>query len=333
MMIKLIFWLLSLTKTQDSDVNQGFTLIEVIVAIVILSIFILTSLTALVAGLNFKLRAQLTNEATLIINQDLEQFRYVASQLGVETVKSAPSTPANGTGSISGTTLSFTLDVVNDGTNYLSSSTAGSLLKIGNETTAYRLTSTTVSSVTVTADLTKINKNASTLGLPLTTSTSLTSITVANSSVFQPGDRVVVGPVSGNILSFVVTAVNQSANTISFAAVNNTQSYLADTSVVALPRTGDVIPNTSLCSGTSTIFNSLLTDAPNKTNQTVTFNGRNTYQITRTTTQINTTSTDPAVSRASAKVVYSVRDTAFSTSSNLATLTTEVIPNVAFSCP
>ena len=104
-------------KTRVSD--RGFTLIEVIVAIVILSIFILTSLTALVAGLNFKLKAKLNNEATLIINQDLEQFRYIASQVGIETVSSVP-TPsaisASGTGTITGTAnLSFTLPIVDNG--------------------------------------------------------------------------------------------------------------------------------------------------------------------------------------------------------------------------
>ena len=321
--------------------DRGFTLIEVIVAMVILSIFIVASLSALVTGLNFKLKAKLNNEATLIINRDLEQFRYAASQLGIETVKSVPTTPATGMGTISGTTLNLTLPIVDSGNNYLSSSTAG--ITIGDETTAYTLTSqptANATSVAVTVNLSKISKNFSTLvGSALTLNgSSISSISVANSSVFQPGDRVVVGPVSNGtaIFSFEVTSVNTSANTISFASLTPvaSQPYAAGTPVVALPRIGDVIPNTSLCTG-STMFNRLLAAALNKTDEFVTFNDRTTYQITRATTQLNPTAvaTDPAITRAQAQVVYSVRDTAFSTSSDLATLTTEVIPNVAFKCP
>ena len=344
---KLILLLLSSLhwgKRNSKVGDRGFTLIEVIVAIVILSIFILTSLTALIAGLNFKLKAKLNNEATLIINQDLEQFRYIASQVGIETVSSLPTASAisaSGTGTTTGTTnLSLTLPIVDNGRDYLSSLTLPITLKIGDETTAYTLTSVlTSTSLAVTVDLSKINKNVSKLGgtLPLTLNgSSISSITVADASAFQAGERVVVGPVLNGtaIFSFVVTSVN--ANTISFASLTPTgQTYPVGTRVVALPTVGDVIPNTSLCTVTSTIFNSLLAAAPNKTNQSVTFNDRTTYQITRATTQLNPTAvaTDPAITRAQAQVVYSVRDTAFSTSSDLATLTTEVIPNVAFKCP
>jgi len=324
-------------KRNSKVSDRGFTLIEVIVAMVILSVFILASLSALVTGLSFKLKAKLNNEATLIINQDLEQFRYVVSQLGIETVSSIPTTPANGTGSISGTTLNLTLPIVDNGRDYLSSKTAGSTLTIGEETTAYTLTSVPASnatSIAATVDLSKINKRSTTLGSALAVG-SVSSITVANSSYFQAGDRVVVGPISSGtaIFSFVVTSVNTTANTLYFDPLTTSQSYIAGTRVVALPRIGDVIPNTSLCTGT-TMFDSLLTAAPNKTSQAVTFNGRTTYEITRTTTKLNSTAvaTDPAVTRAQAQVVYSVKDPTVSTS-DLATLTTEVIPNVAFTCP
>ena len=345
--------------------DRGFTLIEVIVAIVILSIFILTSLTALVAGLNFKLKAKLNNEATLIINQDLEQFRYIASQVGIETVRSLPTASAisaSGTGTtITGTTnLSLIIPIVRNGRDYLSSpsSNPGRILKIGDETTAYTLaaplpasTDPTVEtptdpSLAVTVDLSKINKNVSTLGLALTLDGSKTSISVADASAFQAGERVVVGPASnGTIFSFVVTSVN--ANTISFAPLTPTgptggQIYPVNTRVVALPTVGEVIPDTSLCTSTTVtaIFDRLLAldAAPNiDPDQPIvpTFNNRSTYRINRKATRVNPTAVakDPAVTKAQTKVEYSVKDTAFSPTSNLAILTTEVIPSVAFTCP
>ncbi|MCY7333088.1 MAG: type II secretion system GspH family protein [Pseudanabaena sp. CAN_BIN31] len=347
--------LLSLRARQQ----HGFTLIEVIVAIVILSIFTLTALTALVAGLNLKLKAKLNNEATLLIQQDLELVRYTATQLGIETVTTVPTAPANGIGAtISGTTnLNLTILIADNNQGFPTTATTGSQLTIGGETTAYTLTTIPTSNATslaVTVNLSKIYRRFSTIsGSPLTLSTSspISSITVADASAFQSGDRIVIGPASGVIFSAIVSSINTttSPNTVSFASLtpSTAQSYAVGTRVTALPRVGDVIPNTALCTNiatssidslkniailgaTSIVVTTTTTPSPLEvaTASTVIFNQeekpKREYRLTRKTTAASTTTL---------QMVYGVRDTVFSTGTDLATLTTEVIPSVTFQCP
>ncbi len=311
--------LLSLPNRQQHQ--QGFTLIEVIVAMVVLSIFILTALSAVIIGLNLKLKAKLNNEATLIIEQDIERVRYASTQFGIVTVSGTPST----TSTTNPLALTIPVSLVNN-QNYLSTATAGSTLRIGSQTGAYTLTSIpneNNTSIGVTADLNRITVRATTLALGLTSGSSPSSITVADTSRINIGDRIVIGPdssVTGSTNVFSVVVTNKTASTVAFNHVTLNASYTANnTPVTVLPRSGDVIANTQICTDGS-IASSFIGSLSNVSN--INFNGR-TYQITRTATVPSATTV---------KLDYAVRDTTVSGSS-LASLTAEVIPSVTFQCP
>lgn len=67
-------------KPKLSQQEQGFSLVEVLVAIVIATIFVTTALQAMVIAALFKAKAQEYSEATTWIQNDLEDLRYQASR-------------------------------------------------------------------------------------------------------------------------------------------------------------------------------------------------------------------------------------------------------------
>ncbi len=346
---KLVLLLLSSLgqkKIKRNKPDRGFTLIEVIVAIVILSIFILTALTALVAGLNLKLRAKLNNEATLLIQQDLETVRYQASFYGdMKTITGLPTSPATGLAIVTGTNLNLTIPIDNNGSNV--SYALGEKLSISGEPSAYIATTAQINpttSLAVTVDLSKLNTiKQTTLASSLTlTTTAISSITVTDASNILVGDRLVIGPATLATSVLVITVTGISVNTVSFAPFTPSTSTNLGTLVSILPRINDVISKTSTLTAfkdctfdstsTSSIASKFITDTPAVQSSTTSpnFNGR-TYQLIRTTTA----SSDRRV-----ELFYRVAEATNPTSCSadltgsacLATLKTEVIPSVTFQC-
>lgn len=72
--------------------EQGFTLIEVLVAILITTLFVATAMQAIAIAAVFKARARQFAEATIWIQQDLETVKQQADVLGVTTLTSAATT-------------------------------------------------------------------------------------------------------------------------------------------------------------------------------------------------------------------------------------------------
>lgn len=68
-------------KKRYHQQEQGFTLIEVLVAILIITIFITTAMQAVVIAAIFKARAQEYAEATAWIQEDLESMKFQANQM------------------------------------------------------------------------------------------------------------------------------------------------------------------------------------------------------------------------------------------------------------
>lgn len=68
--------------------EQGFTLVEVLVAILITTLFVSVAMQGMVIAAIFKAKAQEYSEATTWIQEDLENVKYQASQLGIKTVQS-----------------------------------------------------------------------------------------------------------------------------------------------------------------------------------------------------------------------------------------------------
>jgi prepilin-type N-terminal cleavage/methylation domain-containing protein len=59
--------------------EQGFTLIEVLVGILITTIFVLVSMQTLVLAAWYRIRAQEVSDALLLIQEDLENIKYEAA--------------------------------------------------------------------------------------------------------------------------------------------------------------------------------------------------------------------------------------------------------------
>lgn len=74
--------------------EQGFTLIEVLVAILITTVFVATTMQAMVIAAVFKARAKQYSEATNWIQEDLESVRQQATVLGYTTLSAIPTTNA-----------------------------------------------------------------------------------------------------------------------------------------------------------------------------------------------------------------------------------------------
>lgn len=74
-------------KPKLSQQEQGLTLVEVMIAILITSIFIAVSMQSVVIAAYFKARGKQYAEATTWIQEDLEQVRYRASQLPYDSTK------------------------------------------------------------------------------------------------------------------------------------------------------------------------------------------------------------------------------------------------------
>ena len=78
---------------------QGFTLVEVLVGILLISAFLGTAMQAIVAATAFKIKAQELSEATVWIQQDQELVRYYASPGQVVVSSNDPRCSATSPGS------------------------------------------------------------------------------------------------------------------------------------------------------------------------------------------------------------------------------------------
>jgi prepilin-type N-terminal cleavage/methylation domain-containing protein len=72
--------------------NQGFTLIEVLVGILLMAAFTGTAMQAIVSATAFKVKAEELSEATVWMQEDLELVRYQSSKVVAVTSKCSAST-------------------------------------------------------------------------------------------------------------------------------------------------------------------------------------------------------------------------------------------------
>lgn len=105
--------------------EQGFTLVEVLVAILITTLFVAVSMQAMVLAAVFKARAQESAEATTWIQEDLENVKYQASRYKDNT-ECAPAIINNGYA-----------DGFRDSLLKLNNPTNDPANKIGNQTGSY----------------------------------------------------------------------------------------------------------------------------------------------------------------------------------------------------
>ncbi len=75
-------------KSKLAKQEQGFTLVEVLVAILISTVFIAVAMQAIAIAAIFKVKAQEYSEATTWIQEDLENIKYQASNYQYTTLTS-----------------------------------------------------------------------------------------------------------------------------------------------------------------------------------------------------------------------------------------------------
>lgn len=96
--------------------ERGFTLVEALVAILLITVFVATAMQAVVIAAVFKARARGFSEATIWIQKDLENVRLQAAQLKYTTVKSIAGTNKLQVSSINGFEVGDILTVGSDST-------------------------------------------------------------------------------------------------------------------------------------------------------------------------------------------------------------------------
>ncbi|WP_250125568.1 prepilin-type N-terminal cleavage/methylation domain-containing protein [Chroococcidiopsis sp. CCMEE 29] len=123
-------------KPELPNQEQGFTLIEVLVAILIATIFVTVSLQMVVIAAVFKARAKQYSEATTWIQENLEFVRYQASEY--EKSASPYSSKCSATNAADGLASGLLTDI--GGASYTTSKTIGgknfTLTRIGNYTSS-----------------------------------------------------------------------------------------------------------------------------------------------------------------------------------------------------
>lgn len=126
-------------KQKLSKQEQGFTLIEVLVAILIATIFITVAMQMIVIATVFKAKAQENSEATTWIQEDLENVRYEAGKLQFPLRTSLTADATAGTTSI---IVGSTTDLAVD-----------DILKIGLDSSKYKITAISGTTLNITPKL------------------------------------------------------------------------------------------------------------------------------------------------------------------------------------
>lgn len=137
-------------KLRRQQQEQGFTLVEVLVAIVLTIVFVMIALEAVVIATVFKVRARRVAEATTWIQQDLESAKQQAAILGFTTLTAVPTANSLPVSSMTGFV-------------------AGNRLKVGTiSTTLYTISGNpSNNTILVTPALTPAQISATPVGTPI----------------------------------------------------------------------------------------------------------------------------------------------------------------------
>lgn len=115
--------------------DQGFTLVEVLAAIVIVTVFVATALQAMVVASLFKARARQYAEATTWIQEELETVKQRAAQVGYASLTNDPPVSASSftVSSILGFVVNDKIRIgETDTQDYIISGVSGSTITISN---------------------------------------------------------------------------------------------------------------------------------------------------------------------------------------------------------
>lgn len=177
--------------------DQGFTLVEVLVAILITTVFVAVAMQAVVIAAVFKARAKQFSEATNWIQEDVESVRQQATIVGYTTLSAPPTTSA--------TTPPTSSLSVPPATGFV----AGNQVQIGTISgTLYTISTISSNTITVTPALTATQISATPAGTPVSVVIGSTNTTLCYANAQNNG----FGSLLSNNLLAVPSETSNSSN-------------------------------------------------------------------------------------------------------------------------
>lgn len=260
-------------KPTSSKQEQGFTLIEVLVAILIATIFVTVSMQMMVIAAMFKARAQENVEATNWIQEDLENVRYQAANY-----KSTSLTANANSGNSSITVASSDDFEVNN------------RLRLGSDPLIYRITSKIGTTLNITPNLGTNQAQGAVVLMTSVPSTSLaanqssgnSSITIASVDNFAVNDKVQIGTETS---SYTINSIVNLTKTLTITPSLRTNKSQGD-AVALSTRCNSTAPENGFADGAQDkIAGTDLTTTTNSVSVPKTSNlTSKAYTFTRTTT-------------------------------------------------
>lgn len=312
-------------KKKLKPVEQGFTLVEVLVAILITTLFVGVAMQTMVFAAIFKAKAQEYTEATTWIQEDLEEnVEYEAANYQLlQTTLSANAAAA-----------ASSISINTPNTNIINSFTTNDTFRIGLDTTNYTITNVTGSGSTRTLTISP-NLGAAQVQNAAVVATKRCNPTVTNPEKYGLADGL-RDSISDTDHSDGITDITTNNN-----FVNSTKPF----------RTGKsfILSRTTTLSATRpySVLEVSYSVAPQNAHTTLTAaaSATNTLNVTSATgfkpgDQLTVgTDTNNKIASISGNTITltAALDSAQSSGSivdaSVATINTEVIPNVAFQCP
>lgn len=181
--------------------EQGFTLVEVLVAILITVLFVGVAMQAMVIAALFRVNAQEYSEATTWIQEDLEEVKYKAANFQFPQTTLTVNA-AQGASSIN--VASNTTSTANGGTLFAANRT----LKVGLDSTNYKISAVSGNTLTITPTLgTPQSENAAVVAT--------TMCTAAQTAGLADALRNIITDPTGN------TDLNTTTNTVDFTITSS----------------------------------------------------------------------------------------------------------------
>jgi type II secretory pathway pseudopilin PulG len=192
--------------------DEGFTMVEVLVAILLTTLFVGIAMQAVVIAALFKAKAQENTEATNWIQQDLEQVKFDASSLQFPQV-TLNTAAASGASSL---TINTT---VTGGT--ISDFSANAIVKFSGDSTNYKITNSTGTGATRTLTISPSLNSAKAANTAVSSTQMCDATTAANGlatklqsglSAVSPTTKTIKG--KGFTLTRTTTVTNSSPFTV-----------------------------------------------------------------------------------------------------------------------
>jgi len=220
--------------------EQGFTLVEVLVSILIVTVFVGVSMQAMVIAAVFKARAKQHSEATTWIQEDLENVKYRAAQLNYATLGTAAIATTTGlqVSSLNGFAVGNTLTVGTDTTSNVISS-----INTGTSTLTVNPALGTAQAIGVVVISTnQCNATSSTTGFAKSLQDNLPAVPSESANTANPnsGTDTIVGK------TFTLTRTTNVKNVAPYAVLEITYSVTPPTGSAVATMYTEMIPNVAL---------------------------------------------------------------------------------------